>query len=624
MASSNDPQYRSIVAKEEEHATLSPPDQKPSRDSIAPAPTLNSTDKVANASQNDEATPSEGAGPSKDVPPPANLVNQSSNSENMASTASELPELEQVQTCTPIYSIFSKGQKRYIVFMVAMAGLFSPMSTNIYFPALPTLAADLNVSVQLINLTITTYMIFQGLAPTMFGDFADMAGRRPAFIVAFVVYLGANIGLALQDSYAALLVLRCLQSSGSSGTIALANGVVADIATSSERGTYLGFAMMGAMLGPAFAPVLGGILAEFLGWRSIFWFLTIAGGVYMVPLLISFPETGRNVVGNGSIPPQGWNMSLLNYLELRKSRADGLDRTVSREENRRMQSELASKRKLRFPNPLRTIYIILEKDVGVILFFNSIIYTGYYTITASLPTIFQEIYGFNNLQLGLCYLPFGAGCGVATILAGRVMDHNYKRVARKNNFTIDRRRGDDLRNFPIEKARIQVIWPLLWIGCAATLCYGWVLWKETNLAVPLILQFIVGVAWTAVFNVMSVLLVDLYPSSPATATAANNLVRCLLGAGGTAVINPMLTAMGRGWCFTFVAFVCVALSPLLWVEIRFGPRWREDRRVRELKHAEAKTEKHRVAAEAAEADRDTKKPEEVSKEKGEGGTEKSG
>jgi MFS family permease len=67
-----------------------------------------------------------------------------------------------------------------------------------------------------------------------------MAGRRPAYILAFIIYLGANIGLALQDNYAGLFLLRCLQSTGSSGAIALGYGVVADVSTSSERGTYIG------------------------------------------------------------------------------------------------------------------------------------------------------------------------------------------------------------------------------------------------------------------------------------------------------------------------------------------------------------------------------------------------
>ena len=90
----------------------------------------------------------------------------------------------------PAYSAFSHGQKRFIIFMVACAGFFSPLSANIYFPALNALSRDLRVSNGLINLTLTSYMIFQGLAPTIFGDLGDMTGRRPAYILGFIIYIG--------------------------------------------------------------------------------------------------------------------------------------------------------------------------------------------------------------------------------------------------------------------------------------------------------------------------------------------------------------------------------------------------------------------------------------------------
>lgn len=72
-------------------------------------------------------------------------------------------------------------------------------------------------------------------------------------MIAFVVYLAANIGLSLQNNYGALMVLRCLQSSGSSCTIALGSAVVADLSTHAERGKYIGYATMDVTLGPALA-----------------------------------------------------------------------------------------------------------------------------------------------------------------------------------------------------------------------------------------------------------------------------------------------------------------------------------------------------------------------------------
>lgn len=65
--------------------------------------------------------------------------------------------------------------------------------------------------------------------------------------------------------------------------------------------------------------------------------------------------------------------------------------------------------------------------------------------------------------------------------------------------------------------------------------------------------------------------------SPATATAGNNLCRCLLGAGEAAVIIQMINSMGSGWCFTFIALVIYVTTPILWVLMRWGPEWREKR-----------------------------------------------
>ena len=111
-----------------------------------------------------------------------------------ANRATEDVEASHQEPATPAYSVFSDRQRKFIIFMVACAGFFSTLSANIYFPALNALSRDLRVSNGLINLTLTSYMVFQGLAPTIFGDLADMIGRRPAYILGFIIYIGTRIG----------------------------------------------------------------------------------------------------------------------------------------------------------------------------------------------------------------------------------------------------------------------------------------------------------------------------------------------------------------------------------------------------------------------------------------------
>ncbi|KAL4926197.1 major facilitator superfamily domain-containing protein [Aspergillus undulatus] len=462
------------------------------------------------------------------------------------------------------YSIFTKAQKRYIVFAASWAGFFSPVSSQIYFPALNSIADDLGVTTTLINLTLTSYMIFQGLAPMFVGDFADKAGRRPAYLVCFVIYLAANIGLALQDSFAALFVLRCLQSAGSSATIALSAGVVSDIAVAAERGSYMGFVTAGSLLGPAMGPVIGGLLSQYLGWRSVFWFLTIFAGAFMVPFVLFFPETARAIVGNGSIPPQKWNMSLISWFKARTTTPpEELDRP-----------------RLRFPNPTRTIAIVFQKDIGIILFANAILFAGFYDVSASITTIYSDLYGLDDLQIGLCYLPFGLGATVASIATGKMLDFNYRRLAKRLNVPLHETRARNLTHFPIEKARLQVALPLLTLGTFTIIAFGWCLHFGVHVAAPTTILFFMGLCLTGSFNTVGTMLVDFYPMNAAAATASNNFVRCLLGAGATALIDPMLKAMGRGWCFTFIALVMLLTTPLLWVVIRQGPRWRKERQAK--------------------------------------------
>ena len=303
---------------------------------------------------------------------------------------------QEPQPVQPEYSIFSKRMKIFIVFMTSLGSLFSPLSSTIYLPALNTIASELRKSIANINLTVTSYMVFQGIAPMFFGSFGDAIGRRPVYIVAFTVYFFANLGLALQNDYAALFVLRAMQSTGSSGTIALGQGVMSDIVTSAERGEYIAWVSAGALLGPGIAPTVGGLLAQFLGWHSIFWFLVIAGGVYLIVYLVFVPETARNVVGDGSLPGMKWSRPLNYYF--------GTRRNCCEKEKVEKFKELSKTRSTRAANPFNAIKIIFEKDVAVILFYTALLITTFQCVLVVLPSQFRAIYGLSDFKIGLCYM----------------------------------------------------------------------------------------------------------------------------------------------------------------------------------------------------------------------------
>ena len=216
------------------------------------------------------------------------------------------------------------------------------------------------------------------------------------------------------------MVLRVIQASGCSAAIALSNAVVSDIATSSERGTWMGYATAGLLFGPAFGPTIGGVLAQYLGWRSIFWFITIFTTILLVVFAFFFPETCRNVVGNGSIPAKGLSQSILGYLQQRRHARDAESIADSQ------SFVLQKKTKLRFPNPLTTLKILGEKESCIVLFYNGFFFTGMMIVTASVPDLFQRTYGLNELDIGLCYIALGMGSLTSALTMGRVVDWNFR------------------------------------------------------------------------------------------------------------------------------------------------------------------------------------------------------
>ena len=115
------------------------------------------------------------------------------------------------------FSSFTRNEKRYIVFLVASAGWFSTLSSFIYYPVISLVATDLSTTIANVNLTVTSYLAISGITPAFVGDAADILGRRPLYIVTLSIYVLANMGIALQGSFVALLLLRMLQSAGISG-----------------------------------------------------------------------------------------------------------------------------------------------------------------------------------------------------------------------------------------------------------------------------------------------------------------------------------------------------------------------------------------------------------------------
>ncbi|KAL8808903.1 MAG: hypothetical protein Q9200_003907 [Gallowayella weberi] len=185
-----------------------------------------------------------------------------------------------------VYTVFRKWEKVYIVSLITLAAWFSTVSSFIYYPVITFVARDLRTTVAKINLTVTAYMVVSGIAPALIGDLADQAGRRPTYMITLVVYFCANIGIALQDSFVVLLLLRMLQSAGISGDDILPDwGQIShNLPVDKVRGDdLLAFPVERARLRSAFIPI-GIVAVTFIGYG---WSLHLHAHL-SIPLLLQF------------------------------------------------------------------------------------------------------------------------------------------------------------------------------------------------------------------------------------------------------------------------------------------------------------------------------------------------
>lgn len=205
-------------------------------------------------------------------------------------------------------------------------------------------------------------------------------------------------------------------------------------------------------------------------------------------------------------------------------------------------------------------------------------FASIYAIATALPSQAQKIYGYNSFRIGLLFLPMVGGTVVTVGLIGKALNWNYARHAKKLGLTVDRSRQIDIANFPIEKARLEVAVPLIFLTAVIMISWGWALESRTSVAVPCVLAFFLGISYIGVVNVINALITDYYRKRAATAVAANWLVRCLIGAAMSGIIEPLIKGVGAGWAYTIIGSLYIVFSPFIFLIMWKGMQWRQERR----------------------------------------------
>lgn len=144
---------------------------------------------------------------------------------------------------------------------------------------------------------------------------------------------------------------------------------------------------------------------------------------------------------------------------------------------------------------------------------------------------------------------------------------------------------------------------MFFISGSVLIIYGWILTINVSIALPIVLFLILGYSLTGCFQVLNVLMVDIHPGKPSVAAAANNFVRCEIGAVFTAILLPLVDRVGWGWAYTILALLFMGFAPLLLVVMVMGPRWRAKRKAMEDRKRLVKDEKKALKFEAGRGER---------------------
>ncbi|KAJ6440943.1 dihydrolipoamide dehydrogenase precursor [Purpureocillium lavendulum] len=208
--------------------------------------------------------------------------------------------------------------------------------------------------------------------------------------------------------------------------------------------------------------------------------------------------------------------------------------------------------------------LLAEKDISVSLVFGGTVYTIWGMVVDSTTPIFKRRFRLDDLDLGLIMLPNGFGTILGPVLAGKVMTHDFQTFEKaylpENPSAAPPSESKACLplDFPIEHARLRHVPCVLAVFALATGAYGFTVLPAEHLplvlkpgwiAVPLILQFIIATTSSAIFAMIATLVTDLCPGQGASSTAVNNLVRCSMGALGSATVDLMIEALGTSMTF---------------------------------------------------------------------------
>lgn len=301
-----------------------------------------------------------------------------------------------------------------LIFLVSTITFISSLASSMFAPGVGQVMADFHSNNDVLaSLVVTIFVLGLAAGPLIFAPLSELYGRLILTHVGNVGFLIFSIACAVASDLNMLIVFRFFL--GTFGSISLTNGggIIADTVKQEERGFALSMFTFGILLGPVVGPVCGGFLAAALGWRWVFWLVTICSGVLTVICIPIWRE---------SYPP----------ILLARKAARLRKETRNQELRSKYDNGLAASAHFKRSIGRAIKMLVYSPIILALSFWMGLMYSYFYLLLTTMTSIFEQTYGWTPQIAGLSYLGLGVGFTLGQVLFGFVGDKILLRMTARN------------------------------------------------------------------------------------------------------------------------------------------------------------------------------------------------
>ncbi len=182
------------------------------------------------------------------------------------------------KTMVPVMS------ERRVSIVGALMAFFGPLSIPLFTPAMPELVGVFGTTESMIKMTMASYFAGFAVMQLVCGPLSDAYGRKPVALGFTAIYVVASAIAVFAPTVETLIGARFLQGIGAAVGVAVSRAIVRDLFTGAASNRIMNLMAVLMGLGPAIAPTIGGLLLEFAGWQSIFFFM-LAAGIFIAGMI---------------------------------------------------------------------------------------------------------------------------------------------------------------------------------------------------------------------------------------------------------------------------------------------------------------------------------------------------